>query len=36
MVLPDFVFDVDWNHFRIGLGRETFPEALEVLGNFLG
>jgi aspartate/methionine/tyrosine aminotransferase len=36
MVLPDFVFDVDWNHFRIGLGRENFPEALEVLGNFLG
>ena len=36
MVLPDFVFDVDWNHFRIGLGRETFPEALEVLRDWIG
>lgn len=35
MILPDFVFDVDWNHFRIGMGRKNFPEALEVLGEFL-
>jgi Aspartate/tyrosine/aromatic aminotransferase len=36
MVLPDSVFDVDWNHFRVGLGRESFPEALEVLRKFIG
>ncbi|MBL3540479.1 aminotransferase class I/II-fold pyridoxal phosphate-dependent enzyme [Aminivibrio sp.] len=36
MVLPDFVFDVDWNHFRIGLGRESFPEALEVFREWIG
>ncbi len=36
MVLPDFVFDVDWNHFRIGVGRENFPEALEVLRDWIG
>jgi hypothetical protein len=35
-VLPDFVFDVDWNHFRIGLGRESFPEALEVFREWIG
>lgn len=35
MILPDVVFDVDWNHFRIGMGRKNFPEALAVLGDFL-
>lgn len=34
MVLPDSVFDVDWNHFRIGMGRKSFPEALEILKEF--
>ena len=31
LILPDSVFDVDWNHFRVGLGRRSFPEALSVL-----
>lgn len=35
LILPDSVFDVDWNHFRIGLGRSSFPEALSVLGRML-
>lgn len=35
MVLPDFVFDVDWNHFRLGLGREDLPKALELLGEYI-
>ena len=35
LVLPDVVFDVDWNHFRIGLGRRSFPEALSVLREML-
>ena len=36
MILPDTVFDVEWNHFRVGMGRVDFPEALEVLGDLLG
>ncbi len=35
MILPDCVFDVDWNHFRVGLGRRAFPEALSVLRELL-
>jgi len=35
MILPDGVFDVDWNHFRVGLGRRAFPEALSVLRELL-
>jgi aspartate/methionine/tyrosine aminotransferase len=35
MILPDSVFDVDWNHFRVGLGRSAFPEALSVLREFV-
>ncbi len=31
MILPDGVFDVDWNHFRVGMGRLSFPEALSAL-----
>jgi aspartate/methionine/tyrosine aminotransferase len=35
MVLPDDVFDFGGNHFRIGLGRRNFGEALGVLGEYL-
>lgn len=35
MILPDAVFDVRGNHFRVGMGRRNFPEALDVFGEFL-
>jgi len=35
MVLPSDVFDFGGNHFRIGLGRRNFGEALGVLGEYL-
>jgi len=35
MILPDTVFDVDWNHFRIGVGRKNFSEALGKLAEFI-
>jgi aspartate/methionine/tyrosine aminotransferase len=35
MILPDKVFDVKDNRFRVGMGRKNFPAALEVFGEFL-
>ena len=35
MILPGDVFDFGGNHFRIGLGRRNFEEALGVLGKHL-
>ena len=35
MILPDRVFDVEDNRFRVGMGRKNFPKALEVFGEFL-
>jgi len=35
MVLPDSVFDVNDNRFRVGMGRKNFPAALTVFGKFL-
>ena len=35
MILPGDVFDFGGNHFRIGLGRRNFGEALGVLGEYL-
>lgn len=35
MLLPGTVFDYPGSHFRLGLGRENIPEALERLKNFI-
>ena len=35
MILPGDVFDFGGNHFRIGLGRRNFGEALGVLAGYL-
>ncbi len=35
MILPGDVFDFAGNHFRIGLGRRNFGEALGILDDFL-
>lgn len=35
MILPDSVFDVRGNHFRVGMGRRNFPQVLDVFGEFL-
>ena len=35
MILPGDVYNFPGNHFRIGLGRKSFPEALARLGAFL-
>ena len=35
MIVPDAVFDMDDGHFRIGLGRSDFPEALAVFKTVL-
>ncbi|MDR1020154.1 MAG: pyridoxal phosphate-dependent aminotransferase [Synergistaceae bacterium] len=35
MVLPDEVFDVKGNRFRVGMGRKNFPLALELFGELL-
>lgn len=35
MILPGDVFDVPGNHFRVGLGRRNFAEALGVLDAYL-
>lgn len=35
MVLPDSVFDVRENRFRVGMGRKNFPQVLEIFGDFL-
>lgn len=35
MIVPGEIFDIPDRHFRVGLGRKGFPEALERLGAFL-
>lgn len=35
LLAPRTVFNVADNHFRIGLGRKTFADGLETLGEFL-
>lgn len=35
MVLPDSVFDMQDNRFRVGMGRKNFPQVLSVFGEFL-
>ena len=35
MVLPDKVFDVNDNRFRVGMGRRNFPAAVAVFDEFL-
>lgn len=35
MILPSKVYDYDDKHFRIGFGRENFPEALEMFEQFI-
>ena len=35
MILPGDVFDHDGNHFRVGLGRTNFPEALAQVEAYL-
>jgi aspartate/methionine/tyrosine aminotransferase len=35
MIVPGHLFDVPGNHFRIGLGRKNFGEALERVDEFL-
>jgi aspartate/methionine/tyrosine aminotransferase len=35
MLLPGTVFDSQDNRFRIGLGKENFPEALKQLGTYV-
>lgn len=36
MILPGDVFDYGGNHFRLGLGRTSFPEALGQVTEYLG
>lgn len=35
MLVPGFLFEFPGNHFRLGLGKRNFPEAISVLGEFL-
>ncbi|NCC96714.1 MAG: aminotransferase class I/II-fold pyridoxal phosphate-dependent enzyme [Synergistales bacterium] len=35
MILPGSVFGAQGNHFRIGLGREDFPECCRILEEYL-
>lgn len=35
MIVPGHLFGVPGNHFRIGLGRKNFGEALERVEEFL-
>jgi aspartate/methionine/tyrosine aminotransferase len=35
MIVPGSLFDFPGNHFRVGLGRKNFPEALERVGEYL-
>ncbi len=34
MLVPGEMFDVPGNHFRLGLGRANFSQALEVLADW--
>jgi hypothetical protein len=33
MVVPGSIFDYSGPHFRVGLGRQSFPEALALFGS---
>jgi aspartate/methionine/tyrosine aminotransferase len=35
LILPSYVYDYSGNYFRVGFGRENFPEALAKLEKFL-
>lgn len=35
LLAPGNMFDAPGNHFRLGLGRKNFPEALKHLGEFI-
>jgi aspartate/methionine/tyrosine aminotransferase len=35
MIVPGSLFDFPGNHFRVGLGRKNFPEALERVAEYL-
>jgi aspartate/methionine/tyrosine aminotransferase len=35
MILPGTIFDFPGNHFRLGLGRKNFAEALARVNDFL-
>jgi aspartate/methionine/tyrosine aminotransferase len=35
MIVPGSMFDFPGNHFRLGLGRKNFPEAMRLLGEYL-
>ena len=35
MLVPGSIFEFPGNHFRIGLGRINFPEAVEKVGDYL-
>ena len=35
MLIPASVFDLNWPHFRVGLGRFSFPEALARFKEFI-
>ncbi|MGQ0604019.1 MAG: aminotransferase, partial [Anaerolineales bacterium] len=35
MIVPGSLFDMPGKHFRVGLGRKSFAEALKRLGQFL-
>jgi aspartate/methionine/tyrosine aminotransferase len=35
MIVPGEIFDMPGRHFRVGLGRKNFPEALKRLADFL-
>jgi aspartate/methionine/tyrosine aminotransferase len=35
MIVPGSIFDFPGNHFRVGLGRKNFPEALGRISDYL-
>ncbi len=35
LLLPDTLFGLDWNHFRLGLGRKNFKQGLDKVGEFI-
>ncbi len=35
MIVPGSLFDFPGDHFRVGLGRKNFPEAVELVGRYL-
>jgi aspartate/methionine/tyrosine aminotransferase len=35
MIVPGSMFDFPGNHFRLGLGRKNFPQAMGLLGEYL-